>query len=182
MCAQRFDFEHITAIDISDEAIADATENAANSPFQRPITVLKQSLQEFEGKELFDAIISNPPYFENSSKNKDEQLGLARHTDSLSFEELIEGIHRLLTPNGSAWIIVPEGAETKILEVCKAFQLFVAEKISIYGKPGKHVRTIFALSKKQTELTVRDFTIRTESGDYSLEYKELTLEFHDREL
>ena len=114
MCAQRYNFGNITAIDISKDAIADAIENASNSPFKSSITVLNCSLQDLEGKELFDAIISNPPYFENSMKNANDQLTLARHTDSLSFEELLENIYRLLTANGLAWIIVPEGAETKI--------------------------------------------------------------------
>jgi len=182
MCAQRFAVPTVTAIDISSDATSDASENIYHAPFKTQFTILKRSLQEFEGNELFDAIISNPPYFENSMKNADDQLSLARHTDSLSFEELIEHISRLLTINGVAWIIVPEVAETKILRYSKRFYLFVIQKTKIYGKPGKHIRTIFALSKIETRTLEKEFTIRTIDGDYSSEYKELTKEFHDRRL
>ena len=182
MCAQRFPFEEIVALEIAEDAFIDAKSNAENSPFHSPISVQNCSLQDYSDKQLFDAIISNPPYFENSSKNEDEQLRLARHTDSLSFDELISGISNLLSDNGLAWIIVPNTAEISIESISKSHQLFIKEKIQLEGKSGKHVRTIFCLSKQEARAESRTFTIRTEDGSYSEEYKELTKEFHDREL
>ena len=182
MCAQRFSFSEIVALEIAEDAFIDAKVNAENSPFHSPISVQNCSLQDYADNQLFDAIISNPPYFENSSKNEDEQLRLARHTDSLSFEELISNIYRLLSVNGLAWIIVPNTAETSIKTISKSHQLFIKEKIQLEGKPGKHVRTIFCLSKEEMETELRTFTIRTEKGDYSEEYRLLTKDFHDREL
>jgi tRNA1Val (adenine37-N6)-methyltransferase len=182
MCAQRFNFEEITGLEISDEAILDAKANAENSPFHSPVSIHNCSLQDFGDDQLFDAIISNPPYFENSYKNEKEQLRMARHTDSLSFQELTSNISRLLSPEGLAWIIVPNSAETAIETLSSAQNLFVKEKIQLEGKPGKHVRTIFCLSKTETSATTRLFTIRNENGGYSEEYKELTKDFHDRQL
>jgi len=182
MCAQRFSFSEIVALEIAEDAFIDAKLNAENSPFSAPINVQHCSLQDYDDPYLFDAIISNPPYFENSSKNEDEQLRLARHTDSLSFEELIAKSSLLLSPKGLAWLIVPNSVEESIETISKSNKLFVKEKIQLEGKPEKHVRTIFCLSREEHETKHNTFRIRNEDGGYSEEYKELTKEFHDREL
>ena len=182
MCAQRFPFEEVIALEVESAAVEEAQLNVGNSPFPSPITVIHASLQEYQPEQLFDAIISNPPFFENSLKNENEQLGLARHTDNLSYSDLISNISRLLTVNGKAWIILPNVSEDPIAELAKQNKLFIHQLIRLEGKPGKHVRTIFCLSNQEQEKIISRFTIRDEHGNYSTEYKIITKEFHDREL
>lgn len=182
MCAQRFAFEEITGIEISEEAFIDARENAGNSPFQSPISILNQALQDYEDEALFDAIISNPPFFENSFKNNDNQKTLARHTDSLTFEELLGSISKFLSPDGKAWIIIPFEASEAFLQLAEQNNLFPADFITIFGKPGKHTRAVISLQKKQTEIKRSALCIRDEQGKYTPEYKALTRDFHDRVL
>lgn len=182
MCAQRFPFEEIIGIEISEEAFIDAAENAGNSPFQSPISILNQALQDYRSAYLFDAIISNPPFFENSFKNADNQKTLARHTDSLTFEELLRSISKLLSPDGKAWIIIPFEASEAFLQLSEQNNLFPADFITIFGKPGKHTRGVISLQKKQTEVKRSSLCIRDEQGKYTPEYKVLTRDFHDRVL
>lgn len=182
MCAQRFPFEEIIGIEISEEAFIDALQNTGNSPFQSPISILNQALQDYEDKTPFDAIISNPPFFENSFKNNDSQKTLARHTDSLTFEELLHSISKLLSPDGKAWVIIPFESSGSFLQLAEQNNLFPADFITIFGKPGKHTRAIISLQKKQTEIKRSALCIRDEQGKYTPEYKALTRDFHDRVL
>ncbi len=182
MCAQRFPFEEIIGIEISEEAFIDALQNAGNSPFQSPISILNQALQDYEDKTPFDAIISNPPFFENSFKNNDSQKTLARHTDSLTFEELLHSISKLLSPDGKAWVIIPFESSGSFLQLAEQNNLFPAAFITIFGKPGKHTRAVISLQKKQTEIKRSALCIRDEQGKYTPEYKALTRDFHDRVL
>lgn len=182
MCSQRFSFEQIVALEIEPNAAKEAELNAKNSPFPSPITVVLSSVQDYQPEQLFDAIISNPPFFENSLKNENEQLGLARHTDALSYSDLVSNISRLLSENGRAWMILPNSSEDTLAELAKQNKLFINRLIRLEGKPGKHVRTIFSLSKQEQEMIVSRFTIRDETGNYTSEYKVVTREFHDREL
>lgn len=182
MCAQRFPFKTITGIEISEEAVRDAQINAQNNPFDSPVSIVHQAIQDFEPGTLFDAIISNPPFFENSLPNADEHKSLARHTASLPFPELIQHINRLLSADGSAWIIVPDAAESPLETLASLNGLFLTQKIQVEGKPGKHVRTICCFSRNNTPVKISRFTIRTHSGAYSDEYKVLTKEFHNREV
>lgn len=182
MSAQRFAFREIIGLEISEQAVLDARINAQNSPFQSPISIVNQAIQDYSSEEGFDAIISNPPFFENSQKNPDEHKTLARHTESLSFSELAQAISRLLTPNGKAWIIVPFESTDNIVQLAKENNLFPMDLITLFGKPDKPTRMILSLGKQEMEIQTSSLCIRTENGSYTDEYKVLTKEFHDRTL
>lgn len=183
MSAQRFSFEEITGIELSEEACMDAQINAENNPFPSKISILNQAIQDYVPNQQFDAIISNPPFFENSSKNQNEHKSLARHTESLSYTELIESISRLLTEKGKAWIILPFERKENILELADNSGLSPADLITIFGKPDKPVRIVISLTKQQvSEARTSSLCIRNENGSYTEEYKILTQKFHDRTL
>jgi len=182
MCAQRFGFDEIVGLEISEKAIVDARVNAGNSPFISRISIVNQAIQDYDPNEQFDAIISNPPFFENSSKNQNEHKSLARHTESLSFSELLQSISRLLTEDGKAWVIIPFEIKENIIQLAKESNLFVSDLITLFGKPNKPTRAILSFGKEVSEVRPSSICIRTEDGAYTEEYKLLTQEFHDRSL
>lgn len=180
MCAQRFNFQEIIGLEISERAVLDARTNATNNPFSTPVSIVNQAVQDYHPTEPFDAVISNPPFFENSSKNTDEHKSLARHTESLSFPDLIHSISRLLAKTGKAWLIIPFESTENIQQLAEENSLFISELITLFGKPNKPVRMIVSLIKQPTETQFSSLCIRTENGSYTNEYKGLTREFHDR--
>ncbi|WP_294677059.1 methyltransferase [uncultured Fluviicola sp.] len=182
MCAQRFDFKEIIGLEISEQAVLDAQTNAQHNPFPSQISILNQAIQEYFPEEQFDAIISNPPFFENSQKNPDEHKSLARHTESLSFSELIQSIARLLSPEGKAWLIVPFETTKNLITLAGKSGLYASDLVEIFGKPGKLTRAVLAFEKQPVTTKLYSLCIRTETGSYSEAYKVLTKEFHDREL
>ncbi len=105
MMAQRNITSMVTAIDIDEGAIAQATKNVQNSIFKNQITVKCESVQEHQG--LYDSIVCNPPYFINSLSAPDQQRNIARHTDALTYAELMHSAYRLLSDDGEFSVIVP---------------------------------------------------------------------------
>jgi tRNA1Val (adenine37-N6)-methyltransferase len=182
MMAQRFQFENITALEIDENALKDATINLQQSPFESNFRLLKQAFQSFQPEHLFDAIISNPPYFINSQQNIDTSKARARHTASLSYDDLIRGIIRCLTPEGKAWIILPIESLEELKQIISSSALiFIQELIYIEGKPGKTVRIIVCLTKKMTlKIQQSTFIIRDDDNSYTAAYKVLTKEFHNK--
>ena len=65
MMAQRFADAHVTAVEIDHNAALQACNNANCSPFASRIGIVETSIQNFEvyGTQLFDSIVSNPPFF-----------------------------------------------------------------------------------------------------------------------
>lgn len=115
MMAQRFPEARVQGIDIDEEACLQARENVTESPFADRVEIMHTRLQDFvldaslenHGKDLFDAIVSNPPFFVGSMKNPDIKRAVARHSDSLPFRELWQGVERLLSEEGIFSVILP---------------------------------------------------------------------------
>ena len=82
MAAQRNPEAHIIAIDVNPDAVLQAQENVGASPFANRVIVRQADFRKgFEG--LFDAILCNPPYFENALRCPDASRSTARHSDTL---------------------------------------------------------------------------------------------------
>src|SRR6201997_574746 len=108
MMAQKSNAQ-IDAIDIEQGSFEQADENASHSIWANRIKVYQKSLQDFAANSTkkYDVIITNPPYFVDSSKAPDEERSHARHTDMLPFKELIRGVFSILNSTGKFYIILP---------------------------------------------------------------------------
>ncbi len=148
MLAQRFPQARITALDIEPSAVEQAQYNFAHSPWPERLTAVQSSLQSFrqttdstnpapDSPALFRLIVSNPPYFQNSLKNPDKLRELARHTDSLSYSDLVSHTARLLAPGGVGAYILPAEAEPEILSLLQTHSLSPLRILEVHSKPSK---------------------------------------------
>src|SRR4051812_30760199 len=89
---------HIDAIDIDENAFLQSAENFAKSQWNFKLNCRHQSLQKFSEDHAaeYDLIITNPPYFHHASKPIAESRINARHSESLTFDELVTGVKKLL--------------------------------------------------------------------------------------
>ena len=101
----------IEAVEIDPEASETARRNFAASPWSTRIELHAMPVQQFTAR--FDHIVSNPPYFTDSLTSPDPSKTLARHTSSLSYDELIAVCNSLLLPNGRISLILPTGAQAE---------------------------------------------------------------------
>jgi tRNA1Val (adenine37-N6)-methyltransferase len=125
--------------------------------------------------------VSNPPYFQSSLKNPDAQRATARHTDSLSYSELIKHSGRLLKNNGMLALVLPIKAEEEILSLATAAGLLPSHITYVHTKPGKPAkRILIALRKGDANGNVesKHFYIESEDSPRSEEYRKLTEDFY----
>ena len=190
MLAQRCPEAHINAIDIDEAAVEQAKENFANSPWSDRLNAVGSPLQDWKNHQsqitnyhYYDLIVSNPPYFNNSLKNPDKVRQTARHTDTLSYEELLCHSARLLTQNGMLALILPAEAETEVRELAATFQLTLTHLTRVYSKESKPVRRVLMAFAKtletQNSRTLEDTLIlEDDKGGRSRPYQELCKEFY----
>ena len=116
MAAQRTNPEcSITGID-ADEAATDLAElNFSNSPWASRLKVETVRLQDFHDDRAYDHILTNPPFFMNSLAPPDPKRKIQRHTDELTFEELVNAVTGLLKADGR-WSVILPVTESKVLE------------------------------------------------------------------
>jgi tRNA1Val (adenine37-N6)-methyltransferase len=182
MLAQRFKKISIDAIEINDDAFLEASENVQNSPFSSQIKVENGDFLNHSFDKQYDLIVSNPPFFENSTKSLVSSRNQARHSNSLPIDLLFQKVELLLADNGAFWIILPNEIMDFYIKNNPSIQLNPSKIISIFGKPEQITRKIVCFQKSAANCENIDFTIREDNGRYSEEYIKLTAEFHDRDL
>ena len=175
MLMQRCPEAEVEGIDIDEAAVAQAKENGVRA-FQARLQDWKSDIGD-----CYDLIVSNPPYFQNSLKNPDRGRELARHTDSLGYEELIAHGARLLKEEGQLALILPAEAEEEIRNLAARYSLFPTHITRVYSKETKPARrVILAFSRKNSivGLIEDSLVLEDEKGGRSAAYSKLCEEFY----
>ena len=176
MMMQRYPEAEIEGIDIDEAAVEQAKENG--------VRAFEARLQDWDPCYEYNLIVSNPPYFQNSLKNPDKGRELARHTDSLSYEELAKHSARLLKEHGQLAIILPAAAEKEMREIAERYSLYCTHVTRVYSKETKPARRVLLafekLKIKNYELKIIEDTLvlEDEKGGRSLQYQEIAKDFY----
>ena len=107
MLAQRFSSSLIHAIDIDPASAKEALFNTQTSPWAKRLNITHCALQDYNPSNKYDLIVSNPPYFRNTTLSNNKSRALARNNQTFSLEYLIERSYDLLHENGELAFIVP---------------------------------------------------------------------------
>lgn len=197
MMAQRFPEAQVWGIDIDPDACMQARENVAASPFADRVGIACCALQnlseehlvrgseelmemkEGEGN-LFDAIVSNPPFFVNGLKNPDSKRAMARHSDSLPFSVLMKGVKRWLSDEGVFSAIVPADVLESFVSEAYCSGLSLVRQCGVKTVERKQPkRYLVAFSKRRTGMMDKCTEIMTDSdGNRSEWYAKITEEFY----
>lgn len=181
MMAQKYPQASITGIELDQEAIIDCQRNFQESDWTDRLKCVHGDFLEFNSANSYDLILSNPPFFENSLKNSTEKKSRARHSDSLPVEKLVGKVTDLLSENGSFWLILPIDIAQKSIYIAEENGLYPRCLYEIEGKPGNKIRMVLEFLPYKPEKVLHScLCIRDVSGKYTNEYKQLTIDFHNK--
>lgn len=173
MLMQRCPEAEVEGIDIDEAAVEQARENG--------VRAYCSALQEWQG--TYDLIVSNPPYFQNSLKNPNAGRMTARHTDTLSYTDLIHHCARLLKEDGQLALILPADAETEVRGLAAAERLSLTHVTRVYSKEGKPAKRVLLAFSRDSGIPDYRYTedtlvLENEKGGRSAAYSELCKEFY----
>lgn len=172
----------IDAIEVDEESVLQARENAGNSPWKDRIKVIQSKFQDFRPSDnkRYDLIISNPPFFSGTFKSHHKKRNISRHNELLSFDELIEGADKLLNDSGSLWVILPVKESLQFIDIAENKGFYVQYILKIIPKVGKEYnRLIFQLKREETDdIKIETLTHWAADGTFSEEFKGFTREFY----
>ena len=180
MLAQRYSTAHITAIDINTDAVAQAKRNVELSPFFNRIEVEEGDAVSYRSAQPFDAIVSNPPFFEQSLVSPDPQRTLARHSEALTYSQLVTTAQRLLADEGLFSVIIPAGYRSRLESEAVMAGLFVSRCCAVkttMRKPCK--RLLYEFRKHPAgQVITEEEVLEDPPGARSEWYQKLTKEFY----
>ena len=169
MLAQRKHDIIIDAIELDSNAAGQARENIAASAWKDSINIIEGDVCNYPFSMKYDLIISNPPFFNNSLQSDKANRNMARHTNSLSYNDLLKSIADNLKDDGYASVLLPfpeyqiwkgllqEGSwnEFDILSVSHRRHAAVKRVVSIFSK------------KELTAVNEHSLIIQDDAGKYT---------------
>ena len=161
-------YPEITAIEIDAPSAEEAERNFKGCPWSHMLSARHCALQDFRSPGEFDLIFSNPPYFDESLRNPDPRESRARHTESLSYREVLAFASDKLAPQGRVAMILPAESETAVRRCAAGFDLNTSRVVRIrttQKKPARRIVVEFTRTRSTPELqelTIQDGTAFTE--------------------
>nr|WP_255478680.1 methyltransferase [Rufibacter sp. XAAS-G3-1] len=181
MVAQRAPAAQLEAVEIDAAAAQQAQENISASPWAGRVQLHPASLQEFGATQPqpFDVIISNPPFFQASLTSADKAKNLAKHTQSLSFSEIITFAQRFLTPEGKLHILLPPHEARVFEREAQQRGFYTSSTLWLEATPnGKLLRAIHTYSRQTGAPAESTLAIREKDHTYTPAFQELLREYY----
>ncbi|MBS9766440.1 MAG: methyltransferase [Flavobacteriaceae bacterium] len=181
MMAQRSDAEVIDAIELNENAHTQSVENFENNQWADRLFCYHTSLQEFttEIDEKYDLIISNPPFFSSTHKDTSKDRAMARHTKTLTYQELLKNTSILLENKGVFAVIIPYSEEEDFLRIAKGYNLHPQRITRVKGNAtAKIKRSLLELTFYQTKTKISELIIEIERHQYTEEFRNLVKDFY----
>lgn len=186
MLAQRFPELRLDCIDISPTACVLASLNVRNSKFKSRIKVSESDFLTWNSKEHYDVIVTNPPYFDQSTvSKKSQEIAIARHQIGLRYFDLITRSSNMLREGGLFHMIFPYRYEDYVRSIIEKTELMISKLIYIVhhekAKPKNMIITAMKISlgskKRSLAEKTMHFKLRKSTGEFSEEYKSALKEF-----
>lgn len=168
----------IVALELDEAAAAQAAENVAISPWSQRIDVQQGALQQWQDAP-YDLIVSNPPYFRHGQRLPSQTRQQARHTATLSHQELLQHALRLLAPHGHLALVLPVAEGQALIPMAAQMGLYLQHGQQLIPKPDKEVNRFLLLFGRESigELW-GELIICTENGDYAEAYAGMVSPFY----
>lgn len=189
MLAQRSIADNIEAIELDDAAYEQCTENFEASTWADRLFCFHAGFDEFvdeyatdetDEDELYDLIVSNPPFYAEDVTSGNEARDNARQNTSLPFNELLSGASKLLSKNGIFSTIIPFKEEEEFVKLAATFQLFPKRITRVKGNANAEVkRSLLEFTKKlSSNLKTEGLVIEKDRHIYTEDYINLTKDFY----
>jgi len=168
---------NVTGIEIDKIASQEAQLNISNSDWEERIEIKHTSLQHFTPHLKFGLIVSNPPFF---PQNKSQQSrDIARHANTLSFEELIDNAAKLLSVKGIFSVIIPKNSEEYFCKIANTHKLYRNRVCYIKGNETSDVkRVMMEFSFIKYIVLTEHLTIERSRHNYTDKYIQLCKDFY----
>ena len=181
MLAQRCFAEVMDAIEIDADAYEQCVENFELSQWGDRLYCYHAGLDEFvdEIEDQYELIVCNPPFYAETVTSGNLQRDQARQNEFLPFNELLDGVSKLLTENGQFTTIIPFKEKEAFVQMAADLGLFPKECLHVKGNPSAEIkRVLLAFSRIEQECNTTELVIETERHVYTAEYVDLTKAFY----
>lgn len=173
LLAGKYPDNHITALEIQ-PAYAEMAQRSVELNQLEHVKVVegdaKRLVQDF-GKESFDVVVSNPPYYNKSIRSQRPDKAIARSEILITLPQLIEQAAGVLKPRGSLYLIYHPGRLTDLMSQLHKHQLELKAIRFIHPAADKEANMVLLRATKGggKEARILPPLFVYQNGDYTQE-------------
>lgn len=131
MVAQKNSGLEIDAIEIEKNAFEQAKENINGAGFKNKICLWNDNILREQYFRRYDTIISNPPFYENEIRSKDNLKNIAHHDEGLPLEKLLPVIKNMMHAPSRFYLLLPYKRSKEIETLFQRNQLCPTKIVSV---------------------------------------------------
>jgi tRNA1Val (adenine37-N6)-methyltransferase len=126
----------ITGVELQQASALQAASNMSNSPWAGRLRVVPGDINDVAFSAPFDAIMTNPPFFEEDLRSKSSGRNIARHGETLTFSQVLRVISLDLSVSGIAGVLIPYYRMNDFLEEAESLGLYCRESVVLRQTPA----------------------------------------------
>lgn len=172
---------HADAVEIDRDSFEEASLNFRNSAWHEQLAVYHEDVKSFADKNIakYDLIVSNPPFFFGDNVPQKTKKGLARHTNTLAYKDLLVSVKKMLKPDGRFALVLPAIESVAFLKIASELGFSLQKEMKIIPIEGKEPNRInMQLIANQCKTISETFVLRYENHVFTREYKEFLKDFY----
>ena len=170
------------AVEIDSDSYEEAAQNFSNSAWKSRLFAVNDDIKHYAEicKKKYDLVVSNPPFFFGNNIPEKEKKGLARHTNTLSYNDLLISVKKLLKPDGRFALVLPARESLTFLKDAENQGFFLKKEMKIVPIEGKEPNRInMQLVVNQVDKVESEtFVLRHQDHSFTKEYKEFLKDYY----
>ena len=181
MLAQK-GIKHADAVEIDYDSYEEAKQNFSNSAWNSQLFAIHDDIKSYPltCEKKYDLIISNPPFFFGDNVPVKAKKGLARHTNTLNYNDLISSIKNLLEVNGRFVLVLPAIESRVFLKEAENQGFYLQKEMKIVPIEGKEPNRVNMqlVVNQVNNVESETFVLRNKDHSFTKEYKDFLKDFY----
>lgn len=170
------------AVEIDRDSYEEAAQNFSNSAWKTRIFAINDDIKHYSDvcTKKYDLVVSNPPFFFGDNIPEKAKKGLARHTNTLSYNDLLASVKKLMKPDGRFSLVLPARESATFLQEAENQGFFLKKEQKIIPIEGKEPNRInMQLIVNQVDkVESESFVLRHSDHSFTKEYKDFLKDYY----
>ena len=170
------------AVEIDNDSYEEAAQNFSNSAWNSRLSAIHDDIKHYAEicEKKYDLVVSNPPFYFGDNIPEKAKKGLARHTNTLSYNDLLSAVKKIMKPEGRFSLVLP-AIESKTFLKDAENQGFYLEKelliVPIEGKEPNRINMQLVVSQVYN-IKTETFVLRHPDHSFTKEYKDYLKDYY----
>lgn len=170
------------AVEIDNDSYEEAAQNFSNSAWNSRLSAIHDDIKHYAEicEKKYDLVVSNPPFYFGDNIPEKAKKGLARHTNTLSYNDLLSSVKKIMKPEGRFSLVLP-AIESKTFLKDAENQGFYLEKelliVPIEGKEPNRINMQLVVNQVDS-IRTKTFVLRHPDHSFTKEYKDFLKDYY----